>query len=75
MSKKYSCPSCGSSNIVYVEEIVVEKRYKLRNDGTPYKRHYEATESGTDPNYHLECTNCKEYVNLNDTEELEKWFA
>ena len=71
---KYRCPDCGSTDIVFAEESVIEKRFKLKKDGKPFKKPYETVEYCSDIVIEsLECQHCHSYCRLDDKSELKKW--
>lgn len=65
------CPYCHSNNVVYWQEFNITKVFKLKKDGTPYKRtknHYDTSFSMP---YGYECEDCGEWDSY---DEMEKWI-
>ena len=71
---KYRCPKCGSTDIVFAEESVTKRQFKIKKNGDPYKKPYATDHFYTDQIVeYIECSNCFEYCNLEDGVELKKW--
>ena len=71
---KYRCPKCGSTDVVFAEESVTKRRFKLKRNGEPYKTAYETQHFWSDTVVeYLECSNCFEDCHLEDGVELKKW--
>lgn len=72
--KFYKCPYCGSKNIAWWEERVVERLYKIKRDGTPYKTQFLVDESNSDPNEGTLCMDCKETCDWT-SEKFKDWIG
>ena len=68
LQKRYTCPNCKSKHIVYWEESILERKYKVKKDGEQSKRVFCTIEheDGTGM-YGLECMDCGKMINtIND---------
>lgn len=70
---KYKCPNCGSLNIVLSEQTVTEKKFKFKKNGSLYKRPFETMHDVADAIYNVECADCFESCNIEDTTEIKRW--
>ena len=71
---KYRCPDCGSANIVFAEESVTRRRFKLKQNGEPYKKPHAVDEYYTDTVVeYILCESCYSDCHLEDGVELKKW--
>lgn len=73
MNKKYRCPKCGSSNIIYWVEYVMEKHYKLSEKGERYKKAFKTFDNGAEGHEGLHCQDCNNYVNWIDSIDAKDW--
>ena len=72
--KKYRCPSCGSEDVVFAEETVTRRRFKLKSNGEPYKKPFATDHHYTDEVVeYILCSHCFEDCHLDDGVELKKW--
>lgn len=70
---KYRCPHCGNTNLMLVVETTVQRNYKLRLDGDPYKRQQETVEFANCDAEKVWCPDCNCDVDFGDGHALKKW--
>jgi len=51
------CNKCGSFNVIWFEELIFERRYKVKKDGIPYKNPFKTALTGNGTS-NFECLNC-----------------
>lgn len=69
---KYQCPDCKSLDVVFWKEVVTEKLYRFKKDGTPYKKSFRSTPVDCNDLEGLVCLNCKSCMNWID-DGTERW--
>ena len=69
----YKCPKCGNTALVFAVDTIVQRTYKVRLDGEPYKRQFDTTEYDDRGSERIECPHCNSDVHMSDGHELKKW--
>ena len=71
---KYRCPDCGSIDIAFAEESVTKRRFKMKQNGDPYKKPFDTADYYTDVVVeYLECQSCYSDCRLDDGVALKRW--
>lgn len=72
---KYKCPKCGSTDLVWWVEAVMEEKYKLNPDGTRQRRRYSKSVNYECGNEGVECLRCGESTDNLSLMDLDcKWI-
>ena len=67
---KIKCPHCGSFNTDYYADKVFTFYYRLKKNGSPYKRPFDTTEQGEEA-YGYVCHDCHEISGIDGMSDWE----